>query len=138
MPGLPRCYITGKNKRDGAIGINVACFLSIVALGIKFTKHWYLQQKQNRLLARQKITNQLKLLKLRIQPEFLFESLQSLYYKIASDKNQASEILLKLSELLSYMLYESNDDFVPVQRELFIIQEFITLESLAEQKNKFY
>ena len=118
----------------GNNGINIAAFLSVVALGIKFTKHWYMQQVQNRLLGRQKITRQLKLLKSRIQPEFLFESLQILYLKISSDKNQAAQILLKLSELLSYMLYEGIEDLVPLERELFIIHEFIALENLMQQK----
>ena len=119
--------ITGNN------GINIASFMALVALGIKFTKHWYLQQIQNRLLARQKITSELKLLKARIQPGFLFETLQSLYIKISADKNQAAEMLLKFSELLSYMLYECTDDCVVIQRELFIIHEFIALEKMMNK-----
>ena len=117
----------------GNNGINIAIFMALVGLGIKFTKNWYLQQIQNRILARQKITNELKLLKARIQPGFLFETLQALYYKISSDKNQAAEMLLKFSELLSYMLYECNDEFVLMQRELFIIHEFIALEKMMKE-----
>lgn len=118
----------------GNIGINIAGFLGILALGIKFTKKWYLQQIQNRILARQKITNELKLLKTRIQPDFLLESLQALYHKISINRKQAAEMLLKFSELLSYILYEYNDDFVDIQRELFIIKEFITLEKIIHGK----
>ncbi|HEX5150942.1 MAG TPA: histidine kinase [Parafilimonas sp.] len=117
-----------------ATGINVATILGLIALGVKFTKSWYLQQAGNRMLARQKITSELKLLKARIQPDFLFESLQALYKKISTNRNQAAEMLLKFSELLSYMLYECNTDFVPVQRELFIINEFIALENMIRQK----
>ena len=119
----------------GNNGINVAGIITLVALGIKFTKNWYLQQIQNRILTRQKITNELKLLKARIQPGFLFETLQALYYKISSDKNQAAEMLLKFSELLSFLLYECNDDFVLIQRELFIIHEFIALEKMMKETN---
>jgi two-component system, LytTR family, sensor kinase len=117
----------------GNNGINIASFLALLALGIKFTKNWYQQQIQNRILARQKITSELRLLKARIQPGFLFETLQVLYYKIAADKNMAAEILLKFSELLSYMLYECNDEFVLVQRELFIMHEFIELEKMMKE-----
>ena len=117
----------------GNDGINIASFMALVALGIKFTKNWYLQQIQNRMLARQKITNELKLLKARIQPGFFFETLQALYYKISADKNQAAEMLLKFSELLSYMLYECDDDCVLMQRELFIINEFIALEKMMNE-----
>ncbi|MEO8859969.1 MAG: histidine kinase [Ginsengibacter sp.] len=117
----------------GNNGINIASFMALVALGVKFTKHWYQQQIQNRILARQKINSELKLLKARIQPAFLFETLQALYYKIASDKNLAAEILLKFSELLSYMLYECNDEFVPIERELFVIHEFVELEKMMNE-----
>lgn len=117
----------------GNNGINIASFMTLVALGIKFTKNWYLQQIHNRMLARKKIVNELKLLKTRIQPGFLFESLQSLYNKISSDKNQAAGILLKFSELLSYMLYECNDDFVLVKNVLMITNEFIELEKMMKE-----
>ncbi len=117
----------------GNNGINIASFMSLVALGIKFTKNWYLQQVHNRILARQKITSELKLIKARIQPDFLFDSLQALYHKISADKNQAAEMLLKFSEFLSYTLYECNDDFILVQRELFFINEFIALENMMKE-----
>ena len=116
-----------------AIGINVAGILGLIALGIKFTKSWYLQQVHNRVLARQKITSELKLLKMRIQPDFLFESLKALHRKIVSNRNQAAEMLLRFSELLSYTLYECNADFVPVLRELFVINEFIALENIMQK-----
>lgn len=117
------------------IGINTAGFLSVVALGIKFTIHWYLQQKQNRILARQKISNELKLLKARIQPVFLFESLGTIYKSIDVNKNDAAEILIKLSDLLSYVLYECNNDFVVVQRELIITNTYIELEKIIRNKD---
>lgn len=116
----------------GNNGINIASIMALVGLGIKFTKNWYLQQVQNHILARQKITSELKLLKARIQPGFLFESLQVLYDKISSDKNLAAEMLLKFSDLLSYMLYECDDDFVLIQRELIIMEEFIALEKIMQ------
>jgi two-component system, LytTR family, sensor kinase len=117
----------------GNNGINVAGFLGAVALGIKFTKNRYLQQVHNRILSRQKITSELKLLKMRIQPGFLFESLQALYQKISKDEKQASELLLKFSELLSYTLYECNDDFVLAEKELAVIHKFIELEKMIKQ-----
>lgn len=119
-----------KIKTISYVGINLGGFYGTVALGIRFTKNWYLQQKANRLLARQKITSDLKLLKSRIQPNFLFESLNGLYNQTSFDKEKAAEMLLEFSELLSYMLYECNDDFVSVQRELLFIQKFFVLKNI--------
>jgi hypothetical protein len=110
------------------LGINVASFLGVIALGIKFTKSWYLQQISNRKLAREKISNELKLLKARIQPDFLFKILQLIHRKIGSDSNKAADLLLKLSELLSYTLYECEEDFIAAERVIQITKEFITLE----------
>lgn len=117
------------------IGINVAGILGVVALGIKFTIHWYLQQMQNRILAKQKLSSELKLLKARIQPGFLFESLQEIDHKLSVNKNLAADMLLKFSDLLSYMLYECNEDFVLLQRELTITNEFIGLEKIVRAKS---
>ncbi len=117
----------------GAWGVNVAFMLGAIALGIKFTKEWYLQQARNRMLARKKIANELKLLKSRIQPDFLFETLQALHNKITVDKTQAAELLLSFADLLSYMLYECDDDFVLVERELAIVKEFTALEKVTNQ-----
>lgn len=117
------------------IGINIAGFLSTVALGIKFTLHWYQQQTQNRLLSKQKISSELKLLKARIQPDFMFESLHSIYKTIDVDNNDAAEILIKFSDLLSYILYECNNDFVLLERELIITNNYIELERIIRQTN---
>ncbi len=117
------------------LGINMAGILGVAALGIKFTKTWYLQQARNRILARQKITSELKLLKARIQPDLLFDTLQALYNKITSNNNEAAEMLLKFSELLSYTLYECDDDFVAAGRVLKITDEFIALEKMIRKTN---
>ncbi len=117
----------------GTIGINTASFMALVGLGIKFTKNWHQQQIRNRTLARQKIANELRLLKKRIQPSFLFDTLQVLYQTISSDKNQAAIMLLKFSDLLSYTLYECNEDFISLEKELVVIKEFIVLEKTMRE-----
>jgi LytS/YehU family sensor histidine kinase len=119
----------------GAIGINTACFWGVVALGIKFTKSWYLQQINNHILARQKIRSQLKLLKARIQPDFLFGTLQALHSKIILDKKKAAEMLLKFSDLLSYTLYECEDDFIDAEKVFQITDEFFALEKMMMKTN---
>lgn len=131
----PACEVIDLREKINMIGvngINTASFMALVGLGIKFTKNRYQQQIRNRTLARQKMGNELRLLKKRIQPSFLFDTLQALYHKIASDKNQAATMLLKFSDLLSYTLYECNDDFIILDEELVIINEFIALEKTMQ------
>lgn len=118
-----------------SLGINVAGFLAVIVLGIKFTKSWYLQQLNNLKLARQKTFNELKLLKTRMQPEFLFKILQLIGKKIETDNHKAAELLLKFSELLNYTLYECDEDFVAAERVIQITKEFVSLEK-AKMKTK--
>jgi sensor histidine kinase YesM len=127
----PECEaidVREKINMMGTNGINTASFMALVGLGIKFTKNWYQQQIRNRILARQKMGNELRLLKKRIQPSFLFDTLQALYQTITSDKNQAAKMLLEFSDLLSYTLYECDKDFISLAKELIVIKEFILLE----------
>ncbi|HEY2349692.1 MAG TPA: histidine kinase [Puia sp.] len=114
-----------------------AIILSGFALGIKSAKNWYLQWKENNILERQKNRTALQLLKARIHPEFLFHSLDSLYQKINVHSPDSPEMILNLSEQLSYSLYESDTELVSLERELIILKKCIAyqkLKSRHEQK----
>jgi len=102
-----------------------------VALGIKLAKNWYQQQNENLLLAKQKATTELKLLKTRIHPDFLFGTLDDIYKKINSGSQKSPLMIMKLSEMLSYLLYESDEDLVPLERELAATNDFISISKLA-------
>jgi LytS/YehU family sensor histidine kinase len=101
---------------------------SAFAIGIKMGKNFYLEQKQNQLLARQKITAEVQLLKSHVHPRFLFHSLNSIYSKMHIGSEQSPAMLLKLSDLLSYILYESDDKLVPLEKELNLLQNYVDLE----------
>jgi len=100
-------------------------------LGIKLAKHWYHQQNENLLLARQKANTELKLLKARIHPDFLFKTLDDIYKKINSDSGKSPLMILKLSEILSYLLYESDQELVPLEKELTAVNDFISIAKLT-------
>ncbi len=100
-------------------------------LGFKLSKHWYLQQNENILLAKQKANTELKLLKARIHPDFLFKTLDDIYKKINSGSDKSPLLILKLSELLSYLLYESGQKLVPLEKELTAVTDFISISKLT-------
>lgn len=107
-----------------------AILISGFALGMKLAKTWYRQQKENLALAKQKTAKELQLLKARIHPDFLFRSLDSLYDKINSGSPAATTMILKLSDLLSYILYECDAPLVPLEKELTITEDFISIAKL--------
>jgi LytS/YehU family sensor histidine kinase len=104
--------------------------VSTFAIGIKMGKNFYLQQKENELLKQQKLIKEVQLLKAQIHPRFLFRSLNAVYEDTLKQFNKSPALLLKLSDLLSYILYESNDEKVLLQKELDMVENYLALEKL--------
>ncbi len=100
------------------------------AAAIKLMKYFYLKQKDNQQLLQEKLKAELQLLKSQIHPHFLFNTLNNLYSLTLTKSDQAPEIVLKLSGLLRYMLYECNTPSVPLDREIAMLQNYIELEKL--------
>ncbi len=96
--------------------------------GIRLTKKWILQQKANDLLIKQKISRELKLLKTQIHPRFLFNSLISLENKLKKKQIDSPGFILKLADILSYILYESDGDYVLLAKEIEVIREYMDLQ----------
>lgn len=93
----------------------VFLFLSAV---LKFTGDWFLNERKQRDLENQRLSAELAFLKSQINPHFLFNSLNSIY-SLAYQRSEATpDAILKLSEIMRYMLYESNDNKVDLEKEL--------------------
>lgn len=97
---------------------------------IKLAKQWYEKDLVTQKLEKDKLEAELKFLKAQIHPHFLFNTLNNLYALTLKGSKQAAEVVLKLSGLLSYMLYEGNHRKVAIRKELEIIETFISLEKI--------
>ena len=106
--------------------------LKIIAAAaiIKYAKHWWLTQKEKEKLEQEKLTAELQLLKAQINPGFLFTALDNIYEYSLAASPRAPELLLKLSDLLSYIVYECEASFVPLEKEIEHMQNYISLEKL--------
>lgn len=109
--------------------INLYTIVAIAA-AIKLWKQWYRNQQTNQNLEKQKLEAELKLLRAQIHPHFLFNTLNNLYALTLKKSDKAPEIVLKLSELLNYMLYECNAPKVSLEKEVKLIKDYIDLEKL--------
>ncbi|RYG24754.1 MAG: histidine kinase, partial [Chitinophagaceae bacterium] len=112
-----------------------ALIIGGISLGIQFSKNWYLRQKENILLARQKVVTELQLEKARIYPRFLHQSLDSLRKDLSKGSANASSLLLKISDLLSYILYDNNEKWVALEKELIMMQHLIDIEQSGRIKH---
>jgi len=98
------------------------------AAAIKLIKRWYLKQKEKERIEKEKLITDLQLMKAQIRPGFLFNSLDQIYEAAQKNSPQAPELLLKLAELLSYLLYECEEAKVPLEKELVMMKEYMYLE----------
>ncbi len=101
-----------------------------IAISIKLLSYWY-QQKQQTLEAQQQRTQaELQLLKSQLHPHFLFNTLNNLYSHTIEKSAKAPDIVLKLSELLRFMVYESGSEKIPLEKELTLLRHYTELEQL--------
>ncbi len=114
------------------IGINLFIngFFVFLSTVLKFTADWFVNEKEKSELERQRLSAELSFLKSQINPHFLFNSLNNIY-SLAYKKSAATpDAILKLSEIMRYMLYESNDEKVSLKKELTYLQSYIDLQKL--------
>jgi sensor histidine kinase YesM len=98
--------------------------------GLKFFKDWLVQQQKLKEKERQQIALELDFLKAQIHPHFFFNTLNNLYSLTLQKSDLAPEAVLKLSSLMSYMLYESGAATVALDKEIANLEDYIGLEQL--------
>lgn len=110
-------------------------FISYIAITtlLKLSKSWFLvSELQKELLEKekQKTEVELKALKAQINPHFFFNTLNSIYSMALDKDERLPNTVLQLSELMRYFLYESNDNFIPLQKELAVVDNYIALQKI--------
>ena len=100
------------------------------ATAIRLIKRWYLKQKEKERIEQEKLMTDLQLLKTQIRPDFLFSSLEQMYNYTKKKSPEAPKLLLKFSDLLSYMLYECDDIKVALEKEMIMTEEYMLLEKM--------
>ena len=109
-------------------GLGLGLTASGFAIIIKLLKVRYLKQKENERLQEQKISTELQMIKSNFHPHFLSDALQNISELIRHHSTQSSGVILKLSDLLSYILYENEEDSIPLEKELLMVRDYLDLE----------
>ncbi len=97
---------------------------------VKLIKERFEEKSRSELLKKEKVIAELNFMKAQIHPHFLFNTLNNLYVLTLQKSDKASETVLKLSEMLDYMLYKCNENSVTITEEIQLIQNYIDLEQL--------
>jgi LytS/YehU family sensor histidine kinase len=101
-----------------------------MAAAIKLMKHWYLKEQRNLQLQKENTESQLQLLKAQVHPHFLFNTLNNIYSHTQGTSPLASKLVMGLGDMLRYILYECNQPMVPLEKELQLLEDYITLEKI--------
>ncbi|TAJ13676.1 sensor histidine kinase [Marinilabiliaceae bacterium JC017] len=109
--------------------VNLGAVLAI-PMTVKLTEYLSKVQQREQMLAKDKLEAELVFLKNQVQPHFLFNTLNSLYSLILKKSDKSLEVVLKLSDLLRYMLYETNAPQVDLYKEVESIKSYLELERI--------
>jgi len=114
---------------------NIYATLSIIfiAFAYRLMLAWWLQEKIRKDLENQKLQAELSFLKMQVNPHFLFNALNNIYSLAVLEKSRKTgDSIMKLSELMRYVLYEKEDEKhrVSLDKEIRHINSYIDLEKL--------
>jgi LytS/YehU family sensor histidine kinase len=117
-------------------GLRGGITIAGIAAAIKLMKHWYVNEQQRLNLEKENISTQLQLLKAQIHPHFLFNTLNNIYSYTQDVTPTGSRLVLGLSDILRYMLYETSQPLVPLAKEIKMLKDYLVLEKIRYD-NKF-
>ncbi|MEM1322420.1 MAG: histidine kinase [Bacteroidota bacterium] len=83
---------------------------------------------------KERLSAELKFLKSQVNPHFLFNALNNIYSLSVVQAPQTSESVMQLSEILRYMVYESNEEKVPLRSEINYIENYVDLQLLKDSR----
>lgn len=107
-------------------------FLFLTTL-LKLSKAWFFVSETKQKLTeaeRQKIENELMALKSQVNPHFMFNSLNNIYSLSLKNSEKTPEAIVKLGDILRYVIYEAQNDMVRLEKEIKLIKDYIDLEKL--------
>jgi hypothetical protein len=108
----------------------VTLFIVIFVGMIRFALEWFEFESKKKAVENEKLTAELNFLKAQINPHFLFNTLNNLYYLAYTQSPNTTEVISKLSQMMRYMIYDSNHPKVPLGKEIEYMQNYISLERL--------
>lgn len=113
------------------VGPTIIYFLCTVIGNMVFFYNEQARQKElNKLIELEKTTAELNLLKLQISPHFLFNTLNNIRWQVRREPQDSEESIMKLSEILRYIIYEVENNRVELRREIEHLRNFIELQML--------
>ena len=130
--GITDNYTSLNTNLHSAYFFTTLLFVGITSF-LKLIKDWLSLQDINLKLVKieqQKLEAELKTLKSQLNPHFLFNSLNNIYSLSLIKSDKVPELILKLSDLMRHIIYESKENYIPIGKELEFVNNFIELQRI--------
>jgi LytS/YehU family sensor histidine kinase len=114
---------------------SIAVFYLFFTMALMLSKNWYQQRLLLQKIQVENLETELRYLKAQMNPHFLFNSINTIYFQIDKNNTEARTSLHKFSELLRYQLYECNEEYIAIEKEIEYLKSYIDLQRLRKQKN---
>jgi len=112
-------------------------FFLISSCIIKFTIDWFSSERIQRNLESERREMELQFLKSQLNPHFLFNSLNNIYSLAYQKSEKTADAIMKLSEIMRYMIYESNTPTVALSKEVDYLTNYIELQKIRFKDGAF-
>lgn len=126
--------LTGKQLfsfwRYSFYNFSIALFYMAFSLAMSLSKEWYFQREKLRQLEVENLITELAYLKSQINPHFLFNSLNTIFFQIDKTNEQARNTLTRFSDMLRFQLYECNGHEIVLEKEICNLRNYIELQKL--------
>jgi len=106
-----------------------------VSLGLRINFEWKRSEEEKNKIEKEKLNAELSYLKAQVNPHFLFNTLNIIYTLATTRSDQTAEAVMKLSKLMRYVIIDVQAPFVPIEKEIGYIENFIELHRLRLAKN---
>lgn len=110
-------------------------FMVAIAFAVKIVKKWLEQQNEKHEMEKQNLQTELNLLKTQLHPHFLFNTMNNLYALSLEKSAKTSEGIAKIAALLRTVLYECSEIEINLEKEIDLIDNYISLEKLRYGKH---
>lgn len=108
----------------------ITLFIVLFVGMLRFAVDWFEFEARKKEVENERLIAELNFLKAQINPHFLFNTLNNLYYLAYTKSENTTEVIAKLSQMMRYMIYDSNHPRVLLSKEIEYMQNYISLERL--------
>lgn len=131
--GMPDIMLRFLSRIQPNFDLLEGMIVVILTYALKYTLIAFITQTELLKLQKEKLELELNALKAQIHPHFLFNTLNNLYSLTLKNSEKASEVVLKLSDIMRYVLYQANEQQVDLKKEIDFAENYVDLQRIRYQ-----